>query len=169
VFGPESTGKSTLAKTLGAAFNTVVVPEYGRTHTEAFGSDVTAEDLRHIVQGHLASVVAAKRQANKVLIEDTDPVMTAVWSDMLLDKRDSWFDSFTDYADLYLLCDVDIPWVDDGTRYFSNDLDRKRFFDICEQELKNRNIQYIKISGDFDTREQTAIEAVKRVLMDEIC
>lgn len=164
LFGPESTGKSTLATALGQHYNTIVIPEYGSTYTEAFGSEVNENDIQKIVQGHLASVAAGKRQANKILIEDTDPVMSGVWSDMLVGKRDAWFDTFGDYGDLYLLTDIDIPWVDDGTRYFKNDEDRKRFFDICENELIRRGINYVKVSGSHEERLATAISRI-----DEIC
>lgn len=162
VFGPESTGKSTLAAQLGQRFGTVVVPEYGRTYTEMFGADVGADDLKNIVSGHLASVAAAKRLSNWLLVEDTDPVMTAVWSDMLIGKRDPWFAQFNDYADLYLLCDVDIPWVDDGTRYFNNDEDRKRFFETCKAELEARGVPYVVISGDRDARLWKAVSAINK-------
>ncbi len=162
LFGPESTGKSTLAKALGDTFDTIVVPEYGRTYTEFFGSDVREIDLARIAQGHVASVHAAKRHANRILIEDTDPIMTAVWWDMLMtSKRPSWFANYTDLSDLYILCDVDIPWVDDGTRYFKNDADRRRFFKACEKELVNRGARYVKVSGDRELRLTKAAEAVR--------
>lgn len=164
LFGPESTGKSTLAAQLGKHFRTVVVPEYGRTYTETFGSDVGDIDLRRIVAGHLASVKAAKPMANRVLIEDTDPVMSAVWSDMLTGDRDPWFADYNDYPDLYLLCDVDIPWVDDGTRYFKNDEDRRRFFETCEAELKRRGVPYVVIRGDHHKRFRMAEMAVEALI-----
>lgn len=160
VFGPESTGKSTLATQLGQHYRTTVAPEYGRTYTEVFGPDVGPNDLQKIVQGHLASVAAAKRQANRILIEDTDPVMTAVWSDLLTGKRDEWFDTFDDYADLYLLTDVDLPWVDDGTRYFSDEEKRRHFFEVCENELKRRGIPYRVIRGEGTDRLNAAIAAI---------
>ncbi len=167
LFGPESTGKTTLGKQLAETFNTVFCPEYGRTYTETFGADnLTADDLFNIVQGHQASVLAAKRQANKILIEDTDPVMTGVWSEMLLGHRDPWFDGFVDHADLYLLCDVDIPWVNDGTRYFDNDDDRRRFFNICENELIKRKVNYVKISGNREERLERASAAINHYILE---
>lgn len=162
LFGPESTGKSTLATQIGSRLHTIVAPEYGRTYTETFGADVSAEDLRFIVEGHLASVTAAKKQANRILVEDTDPVMTAVWSDMLIGERHPWFAQYDDLADLYILTDVDIPWVDDGTRYFKNDDDRQRFFATCENELISRGVDYVKVSGSPETRLQTAISAIQK-------
>ena len=164
VFGPESTGKSTLAEQLGKRFRTVVVPEYGRTYTEVFGADVDGVDLQLIVAGHLASVTAAKAMANRIVIEDTDPVMTGVWSDMLVGERDPWFATYDDYPNLYLLCDVDIPWVNDGTRYFENDADRRRFFETCENELKARGVPYVVIRGDHQQRLDTATRAIEALL-----
>lgn len=164
VFGPESTGKTTLAMQLAEHYRTIMVPEYGRTYTEIFGADVGPHDLRKIVAGHLASVAAAKQQSGRIMIEDTDPVMTAVWSDMLTGQRDPWFDGFDDYADLYLLCDVDIPWVDDGTRYFKNDADRRRFFEVCEAELKARGVPYAVIRGNREQRFTIARTAIESVL-----
>lgn len=148
VFGPESTGKSTLARNLARSYHTIVAPEYGRTYTETFGAEVGAQDLQYIVHGHLASVAAAKRQANRILIEDTDPVMTAVWSDMLTGERHPWFAEFTDHADLYLLCGVNVPWIDDGTRYFPKQEERDRFFKVCRDELDRRQVAYAIIDGD---------------------
>lgn len=164
LFGPESTGKTTLGMQLAHKFNTVYVPEYGRTYTETFGANVNAQDLKNIVSGHIASVSAAKRQANKILIEDTDPVLTGVWSDMLLNTRDPWFATYKDYGSLYLLTDVDIPWVNDGTRYFDDDVTRKMFFDICEQELIARGVKYVRISGDQDKRLRKATKAIVKLL-----
>ncbi len=164
VFGPESTGKSTLAKKLAAHYQTVYVPEYGRTYTEMFGSDaVQGDDLKRIVSGHMASVEAAYATANSIIIEDTDPVMTACWSDMLNVERDPFLEEFDGYADLYLLCDVDVPWVNDGYRYFEDQNERQRFFDLCEKELIRRGVNYAIIRGAYDVREDVAIAAIDKL------
>lgn len=164
LFGPESTGKTSLAAQLARHYQTVAVPEYGRTYTEAFGSDCTPDDFRRIVMGHIASVAAAERQANRILIEDTDPVMTAVWSDILIGSREPWLAEFSNYGDLYLLTDIDMPWIDDGTRYFHNEGDRTRFFERCETELIQRGVRYRRVSGDAKQRLSTAIAAIDELL-----
>lgn len=169
VFGPESTGKSTLCRALGAHYRTIVAPEYGRTYTEIFGTAVKADDLRKIVMGHLAAVAAAKRQANRILIEDTDPVMTGVWSDLLVGARHDWFGGFRDYADLYLLMDVDLPWVDDGTRYFRSNEKRRHFFEACENELRSRGVRYAVVRGDGETRIRAAVEAIDIAFFGGVC
>jgi NadR type nicotinamide-nucleotide adenylyltransferase len=165
LFGAESTGKTTLSAQLARHFDTVVAPEYGRFHTEAFGADATTpEDMRQIVMGHLAGVSAASLRANRVLIEDTDPVLTAVWSDTLAGSRDPWFDAYRDYPDLYLFCDIDLPWVDDGTRYFHDPAVRRNFHLACERELTSRGVNFVRIQGTPEQRRAKAVEAVEALL-----
>lgn len=160
LFGPESSGKSTLAAALADRFETVQVPEYGRIHTDAFGTDCTPDDLLAIARGHIASEAAAARNANRILVLDGDPLLTAVWSDMLCGGRDPWFAQFRDVADLYLLCDIDMPWADDGTRYFPATADRQRFFAACQAELEAREAPFVMLSGDPESRLKTAVEAI---------
>lgn len=162
--GVESTGKTTLGKQLAEIHNGVFLPEYGRTYTEFFGSNVDSTDMMNIVNGHIASRKAIERIGSRLIIEDTDPVMSAVWADMLTGKRDPWFETFDDYADFYLLCDIDINWVDDGTRYFSNSEDRKRFHDKVVQELENRNLPYALITGQGNERYDNALVATRKYL-----
>lgn len=161
LFGPESTGKSTLAVALAKRFNTVHVPEYARTFTNAFGTKVTVADLELIAEGQRASLTAARFQANRILIEDTDRLLTAVWSDMLLGWCPPSIGLIDDPPDLYLLCDIDLPWDDDGTRYFPALADRQRFFDACRAELESWGVPYAVIRGTGPAREDAAAAAIK--------
>jgi NadR type nicotinamide-nucleotide adenylyltransferase len=162
--GPESTGKSTLSAQLAAHFKTIAAPEYGRTYCETFGSECTSDDLRAIVRGHQALEAAARPRANRILIQDTDAVMTAVWADMLLGVRPSDLDSVQRTADLYLLTDIDLGWQDDGTRYkqLSNDETRRRFYVLCEQELLKRKLPFVSIKGHGEARLTAAVAAIER-------
>ena len=162
LFGPESTGKSTLAKRLAAHFHTIAAPEYGRTYCEIFGTYCKADDLRAIVKGQASLEFAAKRQAGPLLILDTDRLMTALWADMLIGVRPPDLDAVAQTADLYLLAEIDIPWADDGTRYFPGDSARQRFYRICREELEKRKLPFEIISGDRDARLKAAVDAVNR-------
>ena len=125
--GPESTGKSTLSAPLAAHFDTLWVPEYGRVHCETFGYDLDAAGLVTIARTQSAMTRAALPWCNGRLIVDTDALTTAAWSLMILGHvPDGVLDGFSK-ADLYLLTDIDIPWDDDGGRYYPDPADRRRF------------------------------------------
>jgi hypothetical protein len=83
-FGPESVGKSTLAARLGALCGGPYVPEYGRTYERFRGEGAWGlDDFVRIAKGHLALRAAVASVAGPVLVEDTDPLLTAVWARML--------------------------------------------------------------------------------------
>lgn len=164
--GPESTGKSTLAPALAAHYDTLWLPEYGRTYCEAFGLALTMADLLAIARTHQAMTDAAKKLCNRRLILDTDPLMTAAWAEMLFDRSDPWFGKYRDTADLYLLLDIDMPWIDDGTRFFGEERDRRRFFDCARDQLDRRGIPYALIGGPPEERFERAREAIAAAGLD---
>jgi NadR type nicotinamide-nucleotide adenylyltransferase len=164
--GPESTGKSTLIEQLAAHYATVFVPEYGRTFAEQHGTDFTMADLVEIAQTHDAMTQAARATGADPLFLDTDPLMTAVWADMLFGTRDPWFDAWHNTADLYLLLDIDLPWIDDGTRLFGSTAERQRFFDLSRAELERRGLAYVLVGGRGPDRLAAAVAVLASVWGD---
>lgn len=161
--GPESTGKSTLAPRLAAHFGGTWIGEYGRHFAERRGIEFSMADLVEIARVHDAQTRAMLAAGADPLILDTDPLMTAVWADMLFGVRDHWFDAWTGTADLYLLFDIDLPWVADGTRMFGSDALRQRFFDLSKAELERRGVRWALISGDGQARFDAAVAAIEAV------
>lgn len=161
--GPESTGKSTLAIRLATHFGCEIVPEYGRAYCDEHGTDIGMAALVEIAQTHDAMTQAARTRAVDMLILDTDPLMTAVWADMMFGARDPWFAGFTAVADLYLLLDIDIPWVDDGLRIYGGHEERAKFFALSRAELDRRRVAYEVISGTGDARYEQALAAIARI------
>ena len=149
-----------MATLLSAHFNAEVVPEYGRAYCEEHGTDIDMHDLIVIAERSVAMTRAAMSRAKGWLILDTDPVMTTVWADMMLGRHDPWFDRFTDVADIYLLLDIDLPWVDDGLRIYGDEADRQRFFDLSKAELERRGVNWALISGDGEPRFDAAVKAI---------
>lgn len=158
--GPESTGKSTLAERLAEHFGTVWVPEYGRTYCEQHGTDLIPADLVAIMDGHVASRCALESKARGLLVQDTDPVMTAAWGMMLFGHLIPALDTFSDVGQLYLLMDIDLPWVGDEVRMFRKREEQRRFFDLCRAELLRRSLPHVLISGDGETRYARALDAI---------
>jgi NadR type nicotinamide-nucleotide adenylyltransferase len=158
--GPESTGKSTLAIRLAAHFGCEVVPEYGRAYCEAHGTDIGMAELVHIAQTQDSMNRAAAARDGDIVLFDTDPLITAVWAEMMFGARDPWFNGFTGFADLYLLLDIDLPFVDDGLRVYAAPEQRRHFFDLCKAELETCNVRYALICGEGDIRLSAALEAI---------
>jgi NadR type nicotinamide-nucleotide adenylyltransferase len=158
--GPESTGKSTLATRLAAHFGCEVVPEYGRAYCEGHGTDIGMAELVHIAETQDTMNSAAAARAGQMVLFDTDPLITAVWAEMMFSERDPWFADFTDYADIYLLLDIDLPFVDDGLRVYAGTQERRHFFDLCKAELDVRGVRYALIRGEGDIRFSAALEAI---------
>lgn len=158
--GPESTGKSTLGTRLAALLGCEVVPEYGRAYCEAHGTDIGMAELVHIAQTQDAMNRAAAARDGAFVLFDTDPLITAVWAEMMFETRDPWFTDFTGHADLYLLLDIDLPFVDDGLRVYARPEERRRFFDLCKAELDNRGVRYALIQGEGEGRFGAALAAI---------
>lgn len=164
VFGPESTGKSTLARELAEALGTVWVPEYARVHLEAQGGRIAEADIARIARGQVASEEALARQAQRVLVCDTDLLSTTLWSDALFGACPEWIRAEANRrpCDLYLLTDVDVPFVPDPVRYLPQA--RRAFFERCQEALQSRGLPYVVLSGSWDERRQRALEAVRRLI-----
>ncbi len=160
--GPESTGKSTIAPRLAGHFHTICVAEFGRTYCETFGTDLTMADLIMIATAHDAKTRAATASGSFPVILDTDPLMSAVWADMMFGRRDRWFDAWGNTADFYLLFDIDLPWEPDGTRMFGTLAERQRFFDLSRAELERRGVRWELVSGQGERRWLNALEAIRR-------
>jgi NadR type nicotinamide-nucleotide adenylyltransferase len=163
--GPESTGKSTLGTRLAAHLGCEVVPEYGRAYCEAHGTDIGMAELLHIAQTQDAMNKAAAAREGEIVLFDTDPLITAVWAEMMFGqtpgyRRDPWFDRFTGYADLYLLLDIDLPFVNDGLRVYTKPEERAHFFELCKAELDRRGVNYALIHGEGEARFSAALAAL---------
>ena len=161
--GSESTGKSTLAALLAAQFDTIWTGEYGRSHCEVHSTELTLADLSLIANAQQAMNDAADQWAGPVLIEDTDALMTAAWTEMLLGVRPAEMMS-QPKADLYLLMEPDIPWIDDGTRFFATQSERRKFAEIVERVLVDAKAPYVRVSGTWAERERTGRSAFEKLL-----
>jgi HTH-type transcriptional repressor of NAD biosynthesis genes len=164
VFGPESTGKSTLAENLAKRFNTVCVPEYARTFLEPREGRLVHDDMERIARGQIASEDALARSADRVLFADTDVLLTTLWSRTLFGACAPWIEQQAEARtyDLTLLTDVDVPWVADPVRYLPDD--RRPFFERCEAELRRLGRPYLVIRGGWDERLEIAVTAVQSLL-----
>ena len=161
--GIESVGKSTLAESLAAHFSTISVPEYGRSHCEVHGTDCREDDLMLIGAAQQAMIEAARPWANRLLIADTDALMTAAWSQMMIGYMPDKL-LFHRKADLYLMLGTDVPFVDDGTRVYKTAAKRDRFHRIARDALVLSRTNFVDISGSWDQRFEASVKAIEALI-----
>lgn len=176
ILGPESTGKSTLCTQLAQHYNTQWCPEYAREYLLANGTDYSFDDLLTIAHGQLAleathteqalQVIATKPEQPYPLFIDTDMYVMKVWCEFVFEKCHRFIldEIVTRKYDLYLLCNIDLPWVKDELREYPDLESREKLYNIYKDIMVNQATPWVNISGDYDTRLQTAIEAVDKIL-----
>jgi NadR type nicotinamide-nucleotide adenylyltransferase len=161
--GAESTGKTVLAHKLAAELGCPVVPEYGRAHAERHGTEFEMTDLLAIARKQDRLMREAAAGQPSLLILDTDPLMTAAWAEMLFGQVPDELLSYPK-ADLYLLFAPDVPWIEDGTRFFGTPDERARFAALAEAMLVRADVAYRPIRGDWAEREQQVRDAIQSAI-----
>lgn len=120
--GSECTGKTTLARDLAAALDTVWVPEHARAYAEAKGSPLDVADVAPIARGQMRAEDEGVRRGvslgRELIVLDTDLVSTLVYARHYYDDAPAWIEAEARArrGSLYLLCDIDLPWVPDAAR-----------------------------------------------------
>jgi nicotinamide mononucleotide transporter len=162
LYGPESTGKSTLARRLAERYHTSYVPEVAR---EMISSNrFTGDDIVRIAREQTSRVMKMAKTANRVLFCDTDVITTAIYSDNYLSMVPGELSELEKEVryDQYFLFNIDVPWVDDGLRDLGGK--REEIFARFKAELDRRNIPYILVSGSYEARERVIVDYVDNLL-----
>lgn len=162
--GAESTGKSVLCERFLVEQGWPFVPEYGRHYCEEHGVDLTMADLLAIAEGQARANSQAMRDSPPLLLLDTDQLMTAAWAQMLFGEVPERLLTYPK-ADLYLLFEPDVPWRDDGTRFFGEDDARRCFAASSEEILVRTGVPFVRIAGSWNEREAQAKAAIERLLL----
>lgn len=159
VFGPESTGKTTLTQALAAHYATVGVREYARDLIEA-KTTLCAADMPLIARGQQALIEQGLDTANRLLFTDTDALATTLWTRWLYGAPDSEVDAVAaaHACDFYLLLSPDLPWVADRVRYLEGR--SAAFFDDCVATLTAHGRPYAVIGGQGGQRLERAVAVV---------
>jgi NadR type nicotinamide-nucleotide adenylyltransferase len=179
VIGPESTGKSTLCEQLAHHYNTAWCPEFAREYLLKNGTNYTYDDLLVIARGQVAleeeTLLRYKEEPHSPLTThrspffiDTDMYVMKVWCEFVFGKCHPFIldQAVKREYDLYLLCNVDLPWVKDELREYPNPAVRKKLYSIYTDCMINQPLPWIVITGDYAERLKMAITAVDSLLKD---
>ncbi|MCK5536903.1 MAG: ATP-binding protein [Bacteroidales bacterium] len=163
--GAESTGKSSLAFNLAQIFNADYLPEYGRLYVEYFYGKFGYIDIETIAETQLLLENAYESNGTQLLFIDTSLINTKQWFLYDYKKYPKWLDNeIKKYSDsLFLLCDTDLNWIEDGIRTNSGQsrLDLQKKYKNCLIENK---IQFHTISGKNQHRINLAKKFVEQYL-----
>ena len=173
LFGPESTGKTTLSRHLARYYNSVWVREYAREYLQEKWNNerktCEPKDLLPIAEGQMRLENESAQKTNSVLICDTDLLETKVYSeayysgtcDPILEKN-----AIANTYDLYFLTYIDTPWEADDLR--DKPEDREEMFKAFENTLKKYNRPYILLKGDKKERLDLAVKHIDKLLKNKI-
>jgi len=169
LFGPESTGKTTLSRQLARYYNSVWVPEYAREYLQDKWNNerktCQPEDLLPIAKGQIKLENELAQKTNTILICDTDLLETKVYSeayyigscDPILKKY-----ALENTYDLYFLTYIDTPWEADDLRDKPNE--RLNMFKAFEQELVKQKRPYVLLKGSKKERLDEAVKHIDKLL-----
>ncbi len=166
--GPESTGKTTLAKQLAAHYDTVWAPEFAREYLQnkfaESGQICEPEDLLPIAVGQVKLENNSLLTANQLLFCDTNLMVTKVFSEMYYNYCDPVLDKAArkHKYDLIFLTDVDVPWVKDDLR--DKEDNREETFTIFKNALIENNKPFITLSGSSESRLEKAITIIDNLM-----
>lgn len=166
VIGPESTGKSTLCKQLATHYNGLWVDEFAREYLNKNGTEYTYNDLLTIAKGQLASedkaINSNTSSTHKYIFIDTDMYVMKVWCEFVFNKCHQYIiDKIIERKyDLYLLCNIDLPWTKDDLREYPNEGPRQELFNMYKDILINQNTPWALISGTEHERLMNAVEII---------
>ena len=170
VYGPESTGKTTLCQDLAAHYKTQWVPEFARSYLQNKWDQkrevCSLEDLPLIAKGQMELENQLITKANKILFCDTNILVTQIWSE-------THFDGYCDpiikqtvdqvHYDFYLLTGIDVPWEQDDLRDRPND--RKNMFKYFHKNLISKDLKFKYIKGSREKRIKTAQTAIDSIFL----
>ncbi|WP_194766644.1 AAA family ATPase [Tamlana sp. I1] len=169
LFGPESTGKTTLSKQLARHYNSVWVPEYAREYLQNKWNNerktCEPKDILPIAEGQIKLENELAKKTDTVLFCDTDLLETKVYSEVYyIGSCDPMLKKYAlkNTYSLYFLTYIDTPWEADDLRDKPNE--RETMFEAFQNELIKHKKPYVLLKGTKQERLETAVKHVDKLL-----
>lgn len=169
IIGPESTGKSSLCTQLASYYKTDWVKEYAREYLLENGTAYTFENLLEVAKGQIeleeTAIENMLQSDTGLLFIDTNMYVMKVWCEFVFEKCHHWIlNTIVERKyDLYLLCNIDLPWVKDELREYPDLVTREKLYHYYKDILLNQQVPWIDICGNYEERLQKAIDAVNEL------
>ncbi len=177
VIGPESSGKSSLCEQLANHYKTEWVKEYAREYLLANGTEYSYDNLLEIAKGQFAlekaaiqliedkKTTSAANDLPEIVLIDTNMYVLKVWCEFVFEKCHPWIlnQIVENSYDLYLLCDIDLPWVKDELREYPDVEIREKLYHHYKDLLINQSTPWVNISGNYQQRVEIAVNAIDSI------
>jgi len=166
ITGPESTGKTELARGLAEHFQTTWVPEYARSYVENLGRPYTREDVETIARHQLLQEKEFQAKAqNGFLFFDTWLIITKIWFEVVYGECPDWIKDHISqfHIDLFLVCDTDLPWIPDSVRENGGEK-RDELMEMYCREIESFGFPYAIVSGSGKARLNNALKFIHEKL-----
>ena len=165
ITGPESTGKTELANNLSNYYNTSFVPEYARDYISRLKKSYNYYDIENIARKQIELSKTQLKNANKILFFDTYLIITKVWFQWVYNDCPEWLlkEIKNLKIDLFLLCNIDIPWIPDPVRE-NGGTNRIKLFEIYKTEILNYKFNFEIVSGSGQLRFENAKSYVEKII-----
>ena len=158
VTGAESTGKSTLTEALAKHFEVPFITEFAREYIENLDENYNYKDVENIARNQVKQLNELKYSNHPFIFIDTWLIVTKIWFEVVFKKVPDWFDEqiHSTKIDLFLVCDIDLPWVRDSVRE-NGGKQRTILHKKYIQNINNYNFYYNIVSGKGEKRIQNAL------------
>ncbi|SDS47423.1 ATP-binding protein [Gramella sp. MAR_2010_147] len=169
LFGPESTGKTTLSEDLANYYNEPLVKEYMREYLQQVWDSekrvCEPKDIISIAKGQMEAENRLSKQAENLLICDTNLLELKVYSE-------AYYNNYCDPQllkhalnnnyDLYFLTYIDVPWKPDDLR--DKPHDREKMFQKFQNTLEKYQKPYFILRGNREVRFKNAVKKIDELI-----
>jgi nicotinamide riboside kinase len=163
IIGPESSGKTTLAKIIEKNYDALYVKEYARTYLSKLKnpSNYSLQDLNNIAVEQFNAYKKAEETKPQLLVCDTEILTIKIWSEDKFNRSTKLIEDllYKQNFDLYLLCKPDIPWEADPLR--EDEHRRDIIYKLYNNYCNENNLHFIIVQGNTTTRVKIIDEILK--------
>lgn len=166
ILGPESTGKTSLGAWLSKRYNGLFVEEYARTYFETHNINQYGQETIDLIYRRQLDMEDAilKIAGDRLCVVDGSFITARIWSQEVFGKVSPFIEAQykSEMTDVYLLTEIDLPWIEDGQR--KNQHNRDYLFQLFENHLQQKGLPYFRVNGTGDSRYEMADRVLRTFL-----
>jgi nicotinamide riboside kinase len=175
IIGPESTGKSSLCQQLATHYQSIWVKEFARAYLLQHGTHYSFAQLQEIAKGQLQCEQDALAALSQLptpptgylpLFADTEMYVMKTWCEFVFGKCHRFIldEAAVQHYDMYLLCNIDLPWTKDELREYPDLRSRQLLFHHYKDILVHQHRPWAIISGQQQQRFENALQQIEKFL-----